>query len=112
MTGVKLSTQYMIIKRWLSRGRQVVSKVGPGMKVGKKKLTVEQEAYLASPATLESMRHLSLNQRANNLRDKFELSSFSSMTLWRCYKRLKVRYLKPNLTYDNKLQKIESLREL
>ena len=112
MTGVKLSTQYMIIKRWLSRGRQVVSKIAPGMKVGKKKLTFEQEAYLASPATLESMRHLSLNQRANILRDKFELSSFSSMTLWRYYKRLKVSYSKPNLTYDNKLQKIESLRGL
>lgn len=58
MTGVKLSTQYMIIKRWLERGRRVVTLIGS--KPRQRLLTYDQEAYLANPETLDRMRHMSL----------------------------------------------------
>ena len=58
MTGVKLSTQYMMIKRWLERGKRIVSMVGTKPKA--RMLNYDQEAYLANPETLESMRHMGL----------------------------------------------------
>ncbi len=99
-TGVKRQTQHSIIKRWLQRGLQVVSH---SKNSGRKQLlTNEQQAYLANPKTLQDMRHLSLAQRAHNLKRFWDLRSFGTETLRKYYLRLGVRFKKPPLYYDTK----------
>ncbi len=99
-TGVKRQTQHSIIKRWLQRDLKVVSH---SKNSGRKQLlTKEQQAYLANPKTLQDMRHLSLAQRAHNLKRFWDLRSFGTETLRKYYLRLGVRFKKPPLYYDTK----------
>lgn len=59
MTGVKMSTQYSIIRRWLQRNMNVVSHMKNNGK--EQMLSSDQKAYLANPKILQEMRHLSLS---------------------------------------------------
>ena len=57
-TGVRPSTQYNIIKRWLLHGKRIITMVsmrGPG-----KMLSYAHRVFIANPRTLMEMRHLSL----------------------------------------------------
>jgi len=66
LTGVKPSAQYMMIKRWLQRGKRFVSLAS--QRGREHRLSEEQRAYAANPKTLMQMRHLSLEQRALQLK--------------------------------------------
>jgi hypothetical protein len=58
-TGVKPSTQYMIIKRWLQHGKRVISKVC--MRGPVKMLSYSDRVYIANSNTLMEQRHLNLD---------------------------------------------------
>ena len=100
ITGVKRQTQNFIIKRWLQRGQRVVSHA---KNAGRKKvLSEEQQRYLVNPKTLQAMRHLSLVQRAEELRQQWRLPTLGKETLRRYYLRLGVHFKKPPHFYDTK----------
>ena len=62
MTGISTSCQWKIIKRWLERGKKVVSfKCLTGSKI---KVPEDVRAMIASPEWLLKQRHLSLEERA------------------------------------------------
>ena len=54
MTGVKPNAQYMIIKRWLMNGKQVITRVHQR---GREKMLSESDrVYIANPRTLMEQR--------------------------------------------------------
>ena len=93
LTGVKPTSQCSLIKRWLERGKQLVSL--KHLRGRKLLLTYEQRAYAANPKTLMEMRHLSLEQRAAALKERFGLSSLSAPTVSACYREFGASYRKP-----------------
>ena len=107
MTGVRPSAQYNIIKRWLQHGKRVISLVsqrGP-----EKMLSYDHRVFIANPRTLMEMRHLSLVQRAEALRQKLGLQKLSDMTVWRCYREFGAKYVKPKIVYRSKNERQKEL---
>jgi hypothetical protein len=75
MTGISTSCQWKIIKRWLERGKKVVSfKCLTGAKI---KVPEDVRALIASPEWLLKQRHLSLEERAAYWRDSLQLDQNS-----------------------------------
>ena len=100
ITGVKRQSQNSIIKRWLQRGQKVISHA---KNAGRKRvLSMDQQMYLANPKTRQTMRHLSLGQRAEELKQLWNLPTLGKETLRRYYLRLGVHFKKPPLFYDTK----------
>ena len=99
-TGVKPNAQCNLIRRWQKRGNKVISLVsrrGP-----LKMLNYDTRAYFANPQTLMEMRHLSLTQRAEVLKQRFGLAKLSAMTVWRYYREFDAKYVKPKIVYRSK----------
>ena len=71
MTGVRPSTQYNIIKRWLQHGKQVITLVGD--RGPEKMLSYSDRVYIANPKTLMQQRHLNLEQRAHVIKRELNL---------------------------------------
>ena len=67
MTGVRPGAQYNLIKRWLLRGKRVVSL--KYMRGPKKMLSYDDCEYIANPKTLMEMRDLNLVERAQALKE-------------------------------------------
>jgi hypothetical protein len=67
MTGVRPGAQYNVIKRWLQRGKRVVSL--KYMRGPNKMLSYDDRVYIANPRTLMDMRHLNLIERAQALKE-------------------------------------------
>ena len=65
--------------------------------------------YIKNPKTLQEWSHLSLQERAALVRDKFDLPRFSANTLRDYYHRCKVKYRKPQFIY---VKKERSLRQI
>jgi hypothetical protein len=79
MTGISTSCQWKIIKRWLERGKKVVSfKCLTGAKI---KVPEDVRALIASPEWLLKQRHLSLEERAAFWRDRLQLSKLSAWSI-------------------------------
>jgi hypothetical protein len=70
-TGVRPSTQYNIIKRWLLHGKRIITMVS--MRGPNKMLSYAHRVFIANPRTLMEMRHLSLIQRAEALKQRLGL---------------------------------------
>jgi hypothetical protein len=106
-TGVRTSAQANIIRRWRQRGYVVTSLL---QRRGRKRmLTSQQVNYLKNPKILQEWSHLSLEERAARMRDKYDLPRFSANTLRDYYLRSKVRYRKPQFIYA---QKARTLRKI
>ncbi len=76
MTGISTSCQWKIIKRWLERGKRVISfKFLTGAKI---KVPEDVRAVIASPEWLLKQRHLSLQERAAFWRDRLQLQKLSA----------------------------------
>lgn len=56
-------------------------------------------AYISSERTLQEMRHLSLVQRAALIKERLGLQTFSHSALHDYYRRLGVRFVKPQVIY-------------
>jgi hypothetical protein len=83
MTGISTSCQWKIIKRWLERGKQVVSlKCLTGAKI---KVPEDVRALIASPEWLMKQRHLSLEERAAFWRDRLQLPKLSAWSIRQFY---------------------------
>jgi len=107
MTGVKPSTQYMIIRRWLQHGKQVISLVqrrGPD-----KMLSYSDRVYIANPKTLMEQRHLNLHQRAEVIKRERNLPKLSASTVWRVYQEFGAKYIKPKIVYRSKNERQKEL---
>ncbi len=107
MTGVRPSAQWNIIKRWLLHGRRIIP--SPSRKGPKKMLSEDDRIYIANPRTLMDMRHLSLAQRAEVLRERLHLPKLSAMTVWRCYQEFGAKYVKPKIVYRSKNERQKEL---
>ena len=109
MTGVKPSTQYMIIRRWLQHGKQVISLVqrrGPD-----KMLSYSDRVYIANPKTLMEQRHLNLDQRAEVIKRERNLPKLSASTVWRVYQEFGAKYIKPKIVYRSKNERQMELQQ-
>ena len=71
-TGIKIQSQQNIFRRWKNRGFVIVK--DHGNRGGKERLTSEQVAMATSISTLETQAHLSLEDRASILRDRFDIA--------------------------------------
>ena len=92
MTGISTSCQAKIIRRWLERGKQVVSfKCLNGSKI---KVSEDMRAMIASPEWLLRQRHLSLEERAAFWKEKLGLQKLSSWSI-------RQFYLEHGATYRN-----------
>ena len=108
-TGVKPSAQCNIIKRWRKRGFRLESYLNKrGLK---RKLTENQRNFIKNPKILKEWAHLSLEQRAAILREKFDLKSLHPSTLWHYYRLEKVSYRKPQFSYAHKERNQRSICE-
>jgi len=107
LTGVKPSAQYMMIKRWLQRGKRFVSLAS--QRGREHRLSEEQRAHAANPKTLMQMRHLSLEQRALQLKQEFNLPSLAPSTVRACYHEFNVRFRKPQTVYKSKNERARDL---
>ena len=106
-TGVRPSTQYNIIKRWLMNGKQIITRVnqrGPD-----KMLAYDDRAYIANPKTLMQQRHLNLTQRAQVIKEKLQLPKLSASTIWRVYGEFGTKYIKPKIVYRSKNERSKEL---
>ena len=65
-------------------------------------LSYNDRVYIAIPRTLIEMRHLSLIQRAEVLRERLNLPKLLAMTVWRCYQDFGAKYIKPKIIYRSK----------
>lgn len=99
----------MIVRRWKQRGYRVVSFLPT--KGQATMLSNDQQGYLANPKTLTEMRSLSLEMRARLIKEKFALGSFTGRTLWNYYRRLGVRYTKPQYIYQAKASREREICE-
>lgn len=96
-TGIKHPTQYQIIKRWRANGFRVVSNLH---RRGKERmLTPNQVAYLRNPKILKEWSHLSLYERTQLLKAKFEIPKMNPSTLRNYYLREKISFRKPQFQY-------------
>ena len=96
-TGIKPSAQCNIIKRWKKRGFNIESRLH---KRGVKKIFTENQMnFIKNPKILREWSHLSLEQRAALLREKYGLKSLHASTLWKYYHDEKVTYRKPQFSY-------------
>ena len=93
MTGISTSCQWKIIKRWLERGKKVVSfKCLTGAKI---KVPEDVRALIASPEWLLKQRHLSLEERAAFWRDRLQLPKLSAWSIRQFYLEHGATYRKP-----------------
>ena len=106
-TGVRTSAQSNIIRRWRQRGYVVTSHLKHRGR--KRMLTQNQINYLKYPKVLQEWSHLSLEERAVRMREKFDLPRLSANTLRDYYHRSKVQYRKPQFIYA---QKARTLRKI
>ena len=88
-TGVRTSAQSNIIRRWRQRGYVITSQLKNRGR--KRMLTWQQVNYLKNPKILQEWSHLSLEERAARMREKFDLPKLSASTLRDYYHRSKVR---------------------
>ena len=72
-------------------------------------LSESDRIYIANPRTLMDMRHLSLAQRAEVLRERLHIRKLSAMTVWRCYQEFGVKYVKPKIVYRSKNERQKEL---
>ncbi len=100
MTGVLPCTQRKLIKRWIANNMQLVS--FKSLRGKQRMLSEAQRHQIASPQMLLEMRHLSLAQRAELIRERLNLPSFSAMTLSKIYRECGARYQKPQVIYRSK----------
>jgi transposase len=100
MTGVLPCTQRKLIKRWLANNMQVLS--FKGLRGKQRMLSEAQRHYIASPQMLLEMRHLSLAQRAEVIRERLNLPSLSAMSVSKIYRECGARYQKPQVIYRSK----------
>lgn len=107
MTGVRPSTQYMIIKRWLQHGKRVISLVS--LRGPVKMLSYSDRVYIANPRTLMEQRHLNLQQRAEVIKRELDLPKLSAMTVWRVYREFGAKYIKPKIVYRSKNERQKEL---
>ena len=107
-TGVKMCSQWQIIKRWKANGYIIAKKARPPRP---RKLTPEQEQWLVSPETLQDMSHLSLKRRCEVIKERLGLASFADHTLWAYYRRLKVKYKRPDYRFWKSLAENRRLKE-
>ena len=107
MTGVRTSTQYMIIKRWLEHGKRVISLVR--MRGPVKMLSYSDRVYIANPRTLMEQRHLNLEQRAEVIKRELNLPKLSAMTVWRVYREFGANYIKQKIVYRSKIERQKEL---
>ena len=99
-TGIKPNAQCNIINRWRKRGFQVQSLLN--RRGVKKILTANQMNFIKNPKILREWSHLSLEQRAALLREKYDLKSLHATTLWKYYHDEKVTYRKPQISFGYK----------
>ena len=107
-TGVSLSCQGKIIQRWRARGFIIRKTIRTG---GPRKLNSEQETWVTSIETLQNMSHLSLERRAEIIRERFSLAQFSGRSLSRYYKRHKIRYARPDYRFWKSVAENRRLQE-
>ena len=107
-TGIKMSTQYNIIRRWRQHGYVVLKKKRKG-----KSETLGPEAlqWLLSEDTLEMMAPMGLHQRAAIVRDRLDLPSFSGTTLRNYSLRHGVRFKRPDYKFWKSQAEKKDLRE-
>ena len=93
MTGISTSCQWKIIKRWLERGKKVVSfKFLTGAKI---KIPEDVRSMIASPEWLLKQRHLSLQERAAFWRDRLQVPKLSAYLIRTIYLEHGATYRKP-----------------
>ncbi len=100
MTGVLPCTQRKLIKRWVANKMQVIS--FKSLRGKQRMLSEAQRHHIASPQMLLEMRHLSLAQRAEQLKERLKLPSLSAMSLSKIYRECGARYQKPQVIYRSK----------
>lgn len=66
---------------------------------------------MVHPDTLRTQSHLSLEERAQLIRERFDLPSLCGQTLANYYHKLGVSYRKPTFHYFAKKDKEEELRQ-
>jgi len=74
-------------------------------------LTWQQVNYLKNPIILREWSHLSLEERAVRMREKFDLPKFSASTLREYYLRSKVKYRKPQFIYAQKARTFRKISD-
>ena len=100
MTGISTSCQWKIIKRWLERGKKVVSfKFLTGAKI---KIPEDVRSMIASPEWLLKQRHLSLQERAAFWRDRLQVPKLSAYLIRTIYLEHGATYRKPQIIYCSK----------
>ena len=57
------------------------------------------------------MRHLSLAQRAEVLKQRLNIPKLSAMTVWRYYQEFGAKYIKPKIVYRSKNERQKELCE-
>lgn len=95
-TGVRLSTQWKIIRRWRERGFVIVRHKRKGRQ---ERLSKEQIDWLVDINTLQSMAHLNLRERSHIVKEKFGLEKFHLETLRLYYKRYGVKFKRPDYKF-------------
>ena len=100
MTGISTSCQWKIIKRWLERGKKVISfKFLTGRKI---KVPEDVRSMIASPEWLLKQRHLSLQERAAFWRDRLQVPKLSAYLIRTIYLEHGATYRKPQIIYCSK----------
>ena len=99
ITGVKISSQFIIIRLWKENGHQVVCKRSD---CGRRTyITQEMKQYLLSTQTLKEWAPFSLFNRTLKIEQKFGIKLHYT-TLSNFYRRNKVTCRKPQYQYGRK----------
>ena len=107
-TGVKMSTQCCIIKRWKERDHVILK----SKRKGKREILGPQVIqWVLKNDTLEQMAPMGLHQRASLIKQRFELPSFSATTLRNYYLRYGVKFKRPDYKFWKSQAEKKDLRE-
>lgn len=99
-TGVKLCTQWAIIRRWRAREFTIVKGENKGRRPS---IAADDVRWIVARDTLESMAHLSLQRRVEIIREKLGRPRLSATTLRRYYVRNRVSFKRPDYKYYRSL---------
>ena len=109
ITGARIMAAFLICRRWRLNGCQVINK-RLGLRHRAKWQTPEVVSFLTKQQTLIAWAPYSLRQRVILILEQLGIK-ISYQTLSDLYKRLKVRYVKPQYAYCRKMLRQQEISD-
>ena len=110
LTGIPQSSMVRMIHKWRKVGKDI-TKLDLTIRRSRWVLTPEMEAWITSGEVLQQMVHLSLEQRCEVIRQKYQLKLFSPFALSKLYRRTGISYRRPKYAYNRKEAQMEELKQ-